>query len=290
MNDGLLNFYKDTAKKDTLEDIVASLIVDLEENKEYEDSFDELIDILPELHNIFEAGYKINVGPNIFPLAKDGIDKDKLLEIFNSKIKDKWVLAIDESQQEAESYIGNIFYRHSMAYGLKCAEVNKNEKVLTVISSLRFEQDNEINQRKIDLLTYIQNILCSIYAASILIASGEGLHAIYIDGPLIRTIGPFLNLIYSDTELTKLFNVDIQLIEKIEDKTIQENYKKNLDIKIFGKHFSVFDISQGKLFKLILESKEYSDIIDKIDKTSELSELINKIKLSSKKNILGIAV
>lgn len=290
MKDGLLNFYKDRAKKDTLEDIVASLIVDLEENKEYEDSFDELFDILPELHKVFESNITLDVGTNKFPLSKGEITKDGLLDVFNKKIKNKWVLAIDESQQEAESYIGNIFYRHSMAYGLKAAEINKNEKVLTVISSLRFEQDNEINQRKIDLLTYIQNILCAIYAASILIASKEELHAIYIDGPLIRTVGPFLNLIYSDAELTKLFNVDLQLAEKIEDEKTKENYSKDLDVGIYGKKFSVFDISQGKLFKSIVDSKEYSEIIDKIDKTEELRDLIGKTKLNSKKNILGIAV
>jgi hypothetical protein len=122
MNTDLVTFFKDTAKQTSLEEIIASIIADLEANKDYENAINDLIDIIPEVKKIFSANIEIEVGSKKYSLTTDNISKDKLLEIFNRKIKDRWVIAVDESQQQTESYIGNVFYRHSMAYGMKIAE------------------------------------------------------------------------------------------------------------------------------------------------------------------------
>lgn len=59
MNTDLATFFKDTAKQTSLEEIIASIIADLEANKDYENAINDLIDIIPEVKKFFQLILKL---------------------------------------------------------------------------------------------------------------------------------------------------------------------------------------------------------------------------------------
>ena len=106
---------------------------------------------------------------------------------------------------------GEVAYRHSCAFGYQIPQSQEppEEKVLAVSSILRL-QDEEDFDRKMALLTYILNLYVAFYTAKILQFLNQPIHAVILHGPLIRQIGPFLNLLFrKGRDIKKVVTADI---------------------------------------------------------------------------------
>ena len=122
----------------------------------------------------------------------------------------KWIISVDESIVDEESFVGEVAYRHSCAFGYQIPQSQEppEEKVLAVSSILRL-QDEEDFDRKMALLTYILNLYVAFYTAKILQFLNQPIHAVILHGPLIRQIAPFLNLLFRKEDIKKVVTADI---------------------------------------------------------------------------------
>lgn len=290
----------DFAKNEALSDILSAIIVSLEERSEIDVKINNYLDLVPLLREVFEKKYKLQAGNNEYVLSIKTIHEKKLREIFE-QIKGKWVIAVDESQHDSETIINSsVFFRGSLAYGMKISE-KEEEKVLAVLSSFKVSEDIEEVKRKVELQTYIQNLLVAIYAVTILATQGEEIHSVIIDGPIIRMLAPFLFVTFSKDELEKLFAIDPELEEKLPEssKVFIPEWKKVifqsevLNQKSKPVNFNVFEIAAGRLLSYIEKSDTYRKIIKNIKKRNEFSQgkLSNfKREVTSGKRYPGLAV
>lgn len=271
-----LPFFKDEARRKSLEEIFENIFVSFEEEEELESKLDSYLKIVTQLKDIFLKNYSVKVGENEYSINIKTLNEEILTESIK-KFENKWVISIDESQHEEEKIAGSVFYRNSLAFGFKLSKDKKDERILSLISTIKFYEDSEIVKRKIDLQTYIQNLLVGIYASAILISEGEKIHSILIDGPLVRMLGPFLTVKFTEEEIRKLFTIDKNLD------------KENLPlekIEILDKKLSLHDIATGKLFDVIRKNKDFIEVKNYLNAEQEL-----KNSLSLKKGeIPGIVI
>lgn len=174
------DFFKDVARRKSLEEIFENIFVSFEQEKEFELKLDSYLNIVTQLKEIFSKNYFVRIGEKKYHINVKTLDKEALSKSINN-FNDKWVISIDESQYAEEEIAGSVFYRNSLAFGFKLSKNEKDERILSIISTIKFDEDSEVVKRKIDLQTYIQNLLVGIYATAILISQGEK-NSFYFDG------------------------------------------------------------------------------------------------------------
>ncbi len=139
----------------------------------------------------------------------------EILSSASAKMKGKWVISIDESMVDTESFVGEVAYRHSCAFGYQIptisqeGTVTRKERILAVSSILRL-QDEEDFDRKKDFLTYILNLYVAFYTAKVLQSSEQPIYAVILHGPLIRLISPFLNLLFRRKDIKEVVTADTE--------------------------------------------------------------------------------
>ena len=195
-----------------------------------------------------------------YTIGRAKFDKDILSKVC-SNINGKWVISVDESIVDEESFIGNVAYRHSCAFGYKVPHTGTlpEERILAVSSILRI-QDDENFENKMQFLPYLLNLYVAFYTAKILEKDDEQIFAVILHGPLIRQIAPFLDLMFKREEIEKVVTAD----------TNPETGNSEID-----------DIAQGKLFDSIIDDPIFKEGLDKYpslstnqDKRSEIEERI----------------
>ncbi len=259
-----LPFFKDEARRKSLEEIFENIFVSFEEDEEIESKLDSYLVLVTQIKNIFDKKYTVKVKDITYPIKINELN-DSFLEKVIETFEGKWVISIDESQHEEEQIAGSVFYRNSLAFGFKLAKEDKDERILSIISSIKYLEDSDIVKRKIELQTYIQNLLVGIYASAILISEGEKIHSVLLDGPLIRMLGPFLTVKFSKDELKKIFTLD---------KNINRDILPPTKIKILDKNLELYDIATGKLLELIFRNEIYKDIDRKLRGENEFKNIL----------------
>ncbi|WP_457641691.1 DNA double-strand break repair nuclease NurA [Persephonella sp.] len=255
-----LPIFKDEARRKSLEEIFENIFVSFEEDEEIESKLDSYLGLITQLRNVFDKEYTVQVKDNIYPIGINELNVSFLEKVIKT-FKGKWVISIDESQHEEEQIAGSVFYRNSLAFGFKLTKEDKDERILSIISSIKYIEDSDTVKRKIELQTYIQNLLVGIYASAILISEGEGIHSVLLDGPLIRMLGPFLTVKFTKDELEKMFTLD---------KGIKRDFLPPTKIKILDKNLELYDIATGGLLELIFKDKTYKEIDRKLRSENDL--------------------
>ncbi|WP_029521657.1 hypothetical protein [Persephonella sp. KM09-Lau-8] len=271
-----LPFFKDEARRKSLEEIFENIFVSFEEDEEIESKLDSYLGLVTQIKNVFDKNYTVQVKDIAYPIKINELN-DSFLEKVIETFEGKWVISIDESQHEEEQIAGSVFYRNSLAFGFKLTKEDKDERILSIISSIKYLEDSDIIKRKIELQTYIQNLLVGIYASAILISEGEKIHSVLLDGPLIRMLGPFLTVKFSKDELKKMFTLD---------KNINRDILPPTKMKILDKDLELYDIASGKLLELIFRNEIYKDIDRKLRSENEFK---NNLQLKSSE-VSGILI
>ena len=267
MKDRLYSMIKgDKARERALSDILESVVSAFEEKESVDRKVDSCFNFIPILKEVFSRRVKVKVGDRDYPLEIHTSREDELLETFNRRVKGKWVIAVDESQHSGEFLMNkSYFYRGSLAFGLKVVDDRDSdrEKVLAVLSSFKISDDDDVTKVQVDLKTYIQNLLVGLYAVIILLLKKEKVYALFIDGPLIRQLHPFLFITFPRKELEKLFAVDPHIRECVGENDLW--LKREIKIDFLGeKRLTVEEFAKGKLLDLILESEIYHDVLEEI--------------------------
>lgn len=163
---------------------------------------------------------------------------EKLLSRVCSRMEGKWVISVDESIIDKESFVGDVAYRHSCAFGYKIpkSQNQSKEKILAVSSILRLQGEEDFD-RKMEFLPYLLNLYVALYTAKILQHFNEPIFAVILHGPLIRQLAPFLNLRFKREIIKKVVTADTAPLDGI-----------GQEIK---------DIAQGRLLDSIVEDQDY---------------------------------
>ncbi len=170
------------------------------------------------IRNIIGTPYEKDIESFQYTIGRTKFDKDILSKVC-TKMEGKWIISVDESIIDEESFAGGVAYRHSCAFGYQIPQdkAPPKEKILAVSSILHL-QDEEDFDRKMVFLTYILNLYVAFYTAKILQRSNEPIYAIIFHGPLIRQIAPFLNLLFRKEDLRKVVTADTSPpIEEMKD-------------------------------------------------------------------------
>ncbi len=263
---------KDKAREQAVSNILSSIIASLGESPEISRIIDSYFSFVPLVREVFNENVSVRVGMREYPLKiKKGV-KEEILKTFYENVKDKWVIAVDESQHSDDLIMSkDYFYRGSLAFGMKVSNSSTDrEKILAVLSSFRISEDDESVKRKLDLLTYIQNLIVALYSAVLLLSREENIYALFIDGPLIRQLHSFLFVTFTLDELKKLFAVDPDIRRYVGNAAWLE---RNLRCDLFQENLTIEELAKGKLLELILESSAYKEM----KKRLELSDDFNQV-------------
>ena len=165
-------------------------------------------------------------------------------------MKGKWVISVDESIIDQESFVRNVAYRHSCAFGYKIPEAQNppDEGVLAVSSILRL-QDDEHFDNKMQFLPYLLNLYVAFYTAKILQGLGEPIFAVILHGPLIRMIAPFLKLLFEKDVIQRVVTADT--VPPIQIDKITNELKDEIK-----------GIASGELLDLITEDEDYKSSVE----------------------------
>ncbi|WP_165863673.1 DNA double-strand break repair nuclease NurA [Phorcysia thermohydrogeniphila] len=252
----------DEARERALEELLSSVISAYEEDVHLDKKIEGYISLVPLLKKVFEESVEVKVGENSYTLSLESVDKEELLRLFEEKVKGKWLLAVDESQQSGDLILNqSYFFRGSLAYGLKVTnkEDEDREKILAVLSSFKVAEETYPLKDKLDLQTYIQNLLVTLYSLIVLIAKGEDVYGVFIDGPLIRDIHHFLFITFNREELLELFKLDPKLKEELGNEGW---ISKGFYSEFLGKNITVEVLAGGKLLDYILSSPAYEEVLE----------------------------
>ncbi len=263
---------KDKAREQAVSNILSSIIVSLGKSPEISRIIDSYFSFVPLVREVFNKNVSVKVGTREYPLEiRKGV-KEEILKIFYENVKDKWIIAVDESQHSDDLIMSkDYFYRGSLAFGMKVSNSSSDrEKILAVLSSFKISEDDEFVKRKLDLLTYIQNLIVALYSAVLLLSREESIYALFIDGPLIRQLHSFLFVTFTLDELKKLFEVDPDVRKYVGNAVWLD---RNLRFELFEKKLTVEELAKGKLLDLILDSSIYKEM----KKRLELSDEFNMI-------------
>ena len=206
----------DAAFKDAEKRVLGNILTDFQNlsKDELEKKVNANIEFLGNEHisKITEISHNKNIESYDYIIGKSKFD-EIILSNTCAKMEGKWVISVDESIVDTESFVGEVVYRHSCAFGYKIPKnleeetLPKEERILAVSSSLRL-QDEEDFDRKKAFLTYILNLYVAFYTAKILQSKDEPIHAIILHGPLIRQISPFLTLIFREDDIRRVVTAD----------------------------------------------------------------------------------
>ena len=214
MNDQLFfPFIADAAFKDASKRVLENILTQFDDLSEgdLEKLVSTNIEFLGNDHtrDIIGTSYDKDIESFQYTIGRGNFDENILSEVC-TKMEGKWIISVDESIIDEESFVGEVAYRHSCAFGYQIPQAQEppEEKVLAVSSILRL-QDEEDFDRKMALLTYILNLYVAFYTAKILQFLNQPIHAVILHGPLIRQIAPFLNLLFRKEDIKKVVTADI---------------------------------------------------------------------------------
>ena len=237
-------FLTDTAFRDAGNRVIRNLLAEFEElsGNELGAKIDTSVEFLGNdyIRKITGDSYEKDIGPDTYTIGRSKFDKDILSKVC-SEMEGKWIISVDESIVDNENFVGGIAYRHSCAFGYRVPnpQKSKEERILAVSSMLRLQaEENEDFERKMQFLSYLLNLYVAFYTAKILESyDDEPLHSIIFHGPLIRQIGPFMNLLFRKEEIKKILTADIEPPSEVAD-----------EVKTIG---------DGGLLDLIVEEEDY---------------------------------
>jgi len=255
---------KDEVRSRALEEILSSIIATYRESPQLDRKIEGYFSLASSLlKRVFEEELRVKVKDVDYPLSLKSKERDELLEIFNTKVKGKWILAVDESQHSGELFLNqSYFFRGSLAYGLKISGSERGkEKILAILSSFKVSEETSTLKDKLDLQTYIQNLLVAFYSLLILKSKGEEVYALFLDGPLIRELHHFLFITFSYKELKEMFMLDPELEkELVGEEWIERGFKSDL----LGREITVKSLANGEFLDLILSSPVYEEILERL--------------------------
>ena len=264
MNDQLhFQFYKDAAFRNAAERVLENILTQFEElsEGELEKRLDTNVEFLVNdyMRNITNTKVKRKIESFNYTIGRGSFDAELLSNVC-TKMKGKWVISVDESIIDKESFVGDVAYRHSCAFGYKVPQSpqESEERILAVSSILRLEGEEDF-EKKMDFLPYLLNLYVAFYTAKILQNSDEPILAVILHGPLIRQIGPFLNL---------LFKQDI--IKKVVTADTSPPIDTSQEIK---------DIARGKLLDSIIADPNYQESLSQfvdVSLNADISEAVEK--------------
>ena len=234
-------FLTDTAFRDAGNRVIRNLLAEFEElsGNELGAKIDTSVEFLGNdyIRKITGGSYEKDIGPDTYTIGRSKFNKDILSKVC-SEMKGKWIISVDESIVDNENFVGGIAYRHSCAFGYRVpnSQKSKEERILAVSSMLRL-QDEEDFDLKMQFLPYLLNLYVAFYTAKILESYNEPLYSIIFHGPLIRQIGPFMNLLFRKEDIKKILTADIKPPPEVADE--------------------VKTIADGSLLDLIVEEADY---------------------------------
>ncbi len=263
MNNQLhFQFYKDAAFRDAAGRVLENILTQFEELSEgdLEKRLDTNVEFLVNdyMRNITKTAVHKEVASRNYAIGRGKFDA-KLLSKVCSKMEGKWVISVDESIIDKESFVGEVAYRHSCALGYKVPQSpqTSEERILAVSSILRLEGEEDFD-RKMDFLPYLLNLYVAFYTAKILQNFNEPIFAVILHGPLIRQIAPFLNLLFKREVIKKVVTADTSPPIDISQETQ--------------------DVAQGKLLDSIMADPIYNISLDQftaLSPTTELSKAVS---------------
>lgn len=214
MNNQLFfSFIADAAFKDASKRVLENILTQFDDLSEgdLEKLVSTNIEFLGNDHirDIIGTSYGKDIESFQYTIGRGQFDKNILSKVC-TKMEGKWIISVDESIVDEESFVGEVAYRHScaFAYQIPQPQVPPKEKILAVSSILRL-QDEEDFDRKMTLLTYMLNLYVAFYTAKILQFLNQPIYAVILHGPLIRQIGPFLNLLFRKEDIKKVVTADV---------------------------------------------------------------------------------
>ncbi len=257
--------YKDPAFERALSDLLAKIVDAYQEYPDLDRRIDLFLEFIPLLKEPFLKGVRVKVGEEEFPLELLKAAQEDLLSAFE-RAKGKWVVAVDESQHSGEFLNSDYFYGGSLAYGLKLTQKREKEKVLAVLSSFRVPDRDKRVKESVELQTYIQNLIVAIYSLLILILTGEEVYGLFIDGPLIRSLHPFLFVTFSREELKRLFTVDPEIEEYLEEELLGAKIR----LSFLDTSLTLLEFAKGGLLDAFLNSALYGAVVDGLSSRRDL--------------------
>jgi hypothetical protein len=242
---------KDPLTAQIVNPIIANILLDYENlneeaNRIIDDTLNFLIDIVPEIAKVEVKGYVQDQGFSQFPIGISQFSIKKIGDIIE-EMKGKWIVAIDESMIDEEVLSGNISYRHSAAFGMRIDETGREpkEKMLALSSAVKIQEEEHFKD-KMMFISYLMNLYTAYYTAKFLTSIGEQVHSIIIHGPLIRQLGPFMELGFKRDVLNKVFSLGRNI-----------EFEDNISPEIKA-------LAEGKLLQEILDSENYKECVEQV--------------------------
>jgi hypothetical protein len=231
--------------------IIANILLDYENlneeaNRIIDDTLNFLIDIVPEIAKVEVKNYVQDQGFSQFHIGISQFSIKKIGDIIE-EMKGKWIVAIDESMIDEEVLSGNISYRHSAAFGMRIDETGREpkEKMLALSSAVKIQEEEHFKD-KMMFISYLMNLYTAYYTAKFLTSIGEQVHSIIIHGPLIRQLGPFMELGFKRDVLNKVFSLGRNI-----------EFEDNISPEIKA-------LAEGKLLQEILDSENYKECVEQV--------------------------
>ena len=258
-------FLTDTAFRDAGNRVIRNLLAEFEalSGNELGAKIDTSVEFLGNdyIRKITDIPYEKEIGPDTYTIGRSKFDRNILSKVC-SQMEGKWIISVDESIVDNESFVGQVAYRHSCAFGYKIPDPQtpKKERILAVSSMLRLQDEEEEDfERKMQFLSYLLNLYVAFYTAKILESYDEPLYSIILHGPLIRQIGPFMNLLFRKEYLKKILTADLEPPSEVADE--------------------VKTIADGGLLDLIVEEADYKDSVGRfVDLFAASTERQQKIE------------
>ena len=239
-------FYKDAAFRDAAGRVLENVLTQFEELSEgdLEKRLNTNVEFLVNDHmrNITNTTVPKDIDSFNYTIGRGKFDATLLSKVC-SEMEGKWVISVDESIIDKESFVGEVAYRHSCAFGYKIPQPQQQseEKILAVSSILRLEGEADFD-RKMQFLPYLLNLYVAFYTAKILQHFNEPIFAVILHGPLIRQLAPFLNLRFRKEIIKKVVTADTDPPDGISQE--------------------VKNIAQGKLLDSIIADPTYKDSLE----------------------------
>jgi len=231
--------------------IIANILLDYENlneeaNRIIDDTLNFLIDIVPEIAKVEVKNYVQDQGFSQFHIGISQFSIKKIGDIIE-EMKGKWIIAIDESMVDEEMLSGNISYRHSAAFGMRIDEAGgePKERMLALSSAVKIQEEEHFKD-KMMFISYLMNLYTAYYTAKFLTSIGEQVHSIIIHGPLIRQLGPFMELGFKRDVLNKVFSLGRNI-----------EFEDNISPEIKA-------LAEGKLLQEILDSENYKECVEQV--------------------------
>jgi len=253
----------DAAREKALQSLLSGVITSFQESSELERKINSYLKLVPLLGEVFKRKVRVKIAGREYPLALKRSTTEELLTSFNS-VKNSWIVAVDETQSSAELLLGHSsFFTGSLAFGMKVSDSSKDrERLLGVVSSFKVFEDEKLTKNKLELQTYLQNLLVALYSALILSSQGERVYAIFLDGPLIRALHHLLFVTFTVEELQPLFTLDPELSAPWATKTFPSHF--------LGSPLTASKLADGSLLSELLNHPSYDSLLNRIELRPEL--------------------